>query len=55
MTSEIKKLLIEGVAIDNLRAAAREQGMDTLLSGGIRLVDEGVTTISEIMSSVYVL
>jgi type IV pilus assembly protein PilB len=55
ITSAIKKLLIEGVAIDTLRASAREQGMETLLSGGVRLVDEGVTTIAEIMSSVYVL
>ena len=55
MSGPVKKLLIEGATIDTLRAAARAQGMDTLLNGGVQLVAEGVTTIAEIMSSVYVL
>jgi type IV pilus assembly protein PilB len=55
MDDSIKKLLIEGATIDALRAAARAAGMPTLLDGGVRLVESGVTTIAEIMSSVYVL
>jgi type IV pilus assembly protein PilB len=50
----IKRLLLEGGTTDALRAAARATGMRTLLDGGIRLVEQGVTTIGEIMASVYV-
>ncbi|MFE2168055.1 GspE/PulE family protein [Streptomyces sp. NPDC059447] len=54
MSDTVKRLLVEKAAIGSLRKAAREQGMDSLLDGGVRLVEEGVTTIAEIMSSVYV-
>ncbi|MFJ8043966.1 GspE/PulE family protein [Kitasatospora sp. NPDC096147] len=53
-SDEVKQLLVENAPIDRLRRAAREQGMDTLLDGGVRLVEEGVTTVAEIMSGVYV-
>lgn len=55
MTSEIKKLLIAGSSVEDLRDAAVRGGTRTLRDGGIRLVEEGVTTIGEIVSSVYVL
>ncbi|WP_328379764.1 GspE/PulE family protein [Streptomyces sp. NBC_00440] len=54
MSDAVKRLLVEQAPVDSLRRAAREQHMDSLLDGGVRLVEEGTTTIAEIMSSVYV-
>ncbi|MFD8026732.1 GspE/PulE family protein [Streptomyces lavendulae] len=54
MSDTVKRLLVEKASISSLRRAAREQHMESLLDGGVRLVEEGVTTIAEIMSSVYV-
>ncbi|MEV6046713.1 GspE/PulE family protein [Streptomyces xanthochromogenes] len=54
MSDAVKRLLVEKAPIGSLRKAAREQHMDSLLDGGVRLVEEGITTIAEIMSSVYV-
>ncbi|MGW4503734.1 GspE/PulE family protein [Streptomyces sp. NPDC004436] len=54
MGDTVKRLLVEKAPIDSLRRAAREQRMESLLDGGVRLVEEGTTTIAEIMSSVYV-
>ncbi|MGW4649833.1 GspE/PulE family protein [Kitasatospora sp. NPDC004289] len=54
MSEEVKRLLVENAPVHLLRRAAREQHMESLLDGGVRLVEEGVTTIAEIMSSVYV-
>ncbi len=55
MTGVIKKLLVGGATLDELRDAARDQGMQTLLGSGAKLIEQGVTTIAEVMSSVYVL
>ena len=55
MNSEIKKLLIAGGSVEDLRDAAVRGGTRTLRDGGVALVEEGVTTISEIISSIYVL
>ena len=55
MTHQIKKLLVEGASVDRLRAAAVDEGMRTLRDGGISLVESGVTTIGEVISSIYVL
>ncbi|HUR18529.1 MAG TPA: GspE/PulE family protein [Acidimicrobiales bacterium] len=55
MSNEIKKLLIIGASVEDLRDAAVRAGTRTLRDGGIALVEEGVTTIGEIISSIYVL
>ena len=54
-TDEIKRLLIAGATVEALRATARSEGMESLLDAGVAMIDTGVTTISEIMRSVYVL
>lgn len=55
MSTQIKRLLIEHVSVEELRAAAIGEGTRTLLDGGIALVEQGVTTIAEVISSIYVL
>ena len=55
MTNQLKKLLIAGAPVDELRNTAVGEGTQTLLDGGIALVESGTTTIAEIISSIYVL
>jgi type IV pilus assembly protein PilB len=55
MTNELKKLLIGGAAVEEMRAATIAHGTRTLLDGGVALVESGKTTIAEIISSIYVL
>jgi type IV pilus assembly protein PilB len=53
VTEEIKELLLRKAPHDELRAMAVSQGMRTLLDAGIRLVADDVTTISEVVRSIY--
>ena len=55
MSPQIKMHLIEGASVDELRVTAVHEGTRTLRDGGIALVEEGVTTIGEVISSIYVL
>ncbi|MGH9277251.1 MAG: GspE/PulE family protein [Acidimicrobiales bacterium] len=50
----IRKLVVQGADAEKLRAHALRNGMRTLLDEGLRLVDEDVTTISEILRTIYV-
>jgi type IV pilus assembly protein PilB len=40
---------------DDMRRLAVGQGMRTLRDEGIRLIDEGVTTVAEIVRTIYTL
>jgi type IV pilus assembly protein PilB len=53
VTEEMKRMLMSKAAHDEMRALALEQGMHSLQDCGIRLVDEDVTTISEVVRSLY--
>ena len=53
MTPEIRRLLVGWATQDELRRVAISQGMRTLLMEGIALADRGVTTISEVIRSIY--
>ncbi len=55
MSSPIKMQLISGASVDELRQTAVREGMRTLRDGGIGLVEQGITTIGEVISSIYVL
>lgn len=55
MSNGIKTLLIEGASIDKLRTMAVQEGTQTLRDGGIALIEQGMTTIGEVISSIYVL
>jgi type IV pilus assembly protein PilB len=53
MTPEIRRLLVGWATQDELRRVAMQQGMRTLRTEGLALVDQGVTTISEVIRSIY--
>jgi type II secretory ATPase GspE/PulE/Tfp pilus assembly ATPase PilB-like protein len=49
-SSEIRQLILKNASTDLIREAACRAGMTTLAEDGRRLVQEGVTTIEEILS-----
>jgi type II secretory ATPase GspE/PulE/Tfp pilus assembly ATPase PilB-like protein len=49
-SSEIRSLILKNASTDLIRTAACRAGMTTLAEDGRRLVQEGVTTIEEILS-----
>jgi type IV pilus assembly protein PilB len=53
ITDEMRALIMRKAPHDHIRAEARHQGMRSLLDGGIRFVEQDVTTISEVIRSVY--
>ena len=53
ITPEMKKLLMRKANHDEIQALAIEQGMRSLRDGGVQLVADGVTTISEVIRSLY--
>jgi type IV pilus assembly protein PilB len=55
MTPEIRRLLVGWATQDELRRVAMKQGMRTLRTEGLALVEQDVTTISEVIRSIYAL
>jgi type IV pilus assembly protein PilB len=55
LNDEIKKMVVAAAPLEDLRAAAARNGMRSLVEEGLALVDEQLTTIPEIMRSIYVL
>jgi type IV pilus assembly protein PilB len=55
MTPEIRRLLVGWATQDELRRIAINQGMRTLRTEGLALVDQDITTISEVIRSIYAL
>jgi type IV pilus assembly protein PilB len=53
ITQEMKQLLMRKANHDEIQELAIEQGMRSLRDGGIQLVADGVTTISEVIRSLY--
>jgi type IV pilus assembly protein PilB len=53
MTPEIKRLIVGWATQDELRRLAQKQGMRTLREEAISLVTQDVTTISEVIRSIY--
>jgi type IV pilus assembly protein PilB len=53
MTPEIRRLLVGWATQDELRRIAIKQGMRTLRSEGIALVEQDITTIHEVVRSIY--
>jgi type IV pilus assembly protein PilB len=54
VTEEIRELVVKQAAHDDLRNMALMQGLSTLRDEGFRLVDDDVTTVSEVLRTVYV-
>jgi type IV pilus assembly protein PilB len=55
VTPAIKRLIIDNATDDQFRKAAREEGMRSLRQQAIELVAQDVTTIGEVMRSIYTL
>jgi type IV pilus assembly protein PilB len=55
MTPEIRRLLVGWATQDELRRVAMNQGMRTLRTEGLSLVSQDITTISEVIRSIYAL
>ncbi|MGE0793935.1 MAG: GspE/PulE family protein [Acidimicrobiia bacterium] len=53
MTPELKRLVVGWASQDELRRLAVQQGMRTLKDEALELVDDDVTTISEVVKTVY--
>jgi len=53
MTPEIKRLIVGWATQDELRRLAQKQGMRTLREEAISLVAQDITTISEVIRSIY--
>ena len=53
VTDAVKRLLVRDAAPEALRAQAIADGMTTLRESGLAKIDEGLTTISEVMRSVH--
>ena len=54
MSDEVRHMVVAGGTPQQLRGLAIEQGMQPLRSEALRLVTEGITTIAEIIRTVYV-
>jgi type IV pilus assembly protein PilB len=50
----IREMILERSSHDDLRKLARSEGMRTLQEEAVRLVESGVTTLTEVMRSIYV-
>jgi type IV pilus assembly protein PilB len=55
MTSEIRRLIVGWATQEELRALAQKQGMRTLRQEAMSLVTQDVTTIAEVLRSMYTL
>lgn len=49
MTDKIRELIVEGGSTDEIRQAAREQGMRTLRESGLLAIYDGLTTMEEVV------
>ena len=47
---DIRKLVLQNASTDQIREAARKQGMKMLAEDGWRLVRQGITTVEEVLS-----
>ncbi|MGZ7018441.1 MAG: ATPase, T2SS/T4P/T4SS family, partial [Acidimicrobiia bacterium] len=55
VTDEMKALIVANANHDQLKDMAVEQGMIPLQDQALRLVEKDVTTVAEIMRTIYVL
>ena len=55
ITDEMKALIVQSAAHEEIRSLAISQGLFTLREQALRLVAEDVTTVSEVLRTVYVL
>jgi len=54
LNDRLRALVLAGSSADQIRAAAREDGMRTLRDDGVHKVMEGITTVEELLRVVFV-
>jgi type IV pilus assembly protein PilB len=54
ITDEVRELILDRGSHEELRKLCRVQGMQTLQEESVRLVEAGITTLAEVMRSIYV-
>ncbi len=54
ITDEIREMIIDRRSHDDLRKLAQAQGMRTLQEESLRLVQAGITTLGEVIRTIYV-
>ena len=54
VTDAIRDLVVERATHEEMRKVARSEGMRTLGEEAARLVGSGVTTVAEVIRSIYV-
>jgi type IV pilus assembly protein PilB len=55
ITPEIRHLIVAKPTEDELRATAKKQGMRTMREQAIELVEHDITTVAEVVRSIYAL
>ncbi|MCB0964162.1 MAG: hypothetical protein KDA98_12830 [Acidimicrobiales bacterium] len=55
MTNEMRDLVVRNAPVDEIRKLAVEQGMVPMRDQALRLVADDVTTIAEVMRTIYIL
>lgn len=55
ITNEMRDLVVRNATLEEIRTLAVEQGMVPMRDQGLRLVAEDVTTIAEVMRTIYIL
>jgi type IV pilus assembly protein PilB len=55
VSDEMKALIVDGASHQDIRALAIEQGMRTMRQEAVQLVADDVTTISEVVRTIYML
>jgi type IV pilus assembly protein PilB len=54
ITDEMRELMVQNAQIEEMRKLGVSQGMVPMREQAIGLVDQGVTTVAEVMRTVYV-
>ena len=52
MNDEIRRLMAQSGAYSDIRDAARKNGMDTLFESGMKKVEDGITSLDEVLGIV---
>ncbi len=53
ITETIRRMILEGASVDDLRKQAVEEGMSTLRMSGLKKIKDGITTIEEVMNVTF--
>jgi type IV pilus assembly protein PilB len=54
VTDAVRELILDRGSHDDIRKLARAEGMHTLQEEAVRLVETGVTNLSEVLRTIYV-